>query len=214
MRPVPFLMINEDAWLALAPSDQERVRAAESVRLGEMPLWIDERDGSRWLVAADTRTQFGANVALLQQLDAARGGRESALVFQERPDWAQAVTDDELVKTEVALDVGVALLRPVSQREVVAIEELLGLLWRLIESNELAPGQAAQIQAMAQFLGEASREFEPEDTERWKVVGVVRGALRPVIMVAQAVGAAAKIVDLVRKVGWADLAGELVELIS
>ncbi len=52
-----FFMVRKAVWDSLLPQDAEQVRSAESVRLGEMPIWVDERDGSYWYVASDQRTQ-------------------------------------------------------------------------------------------------------------------------------------------------------------
>ncbi|MEZ5407698.1 MAG: hypothetical protein R2761_06715 [Acidimicrobiales bacterium] len=209
-----FLMIREEVWNALPPPDQERVRTAEPIRLGDMPVWIDQRDDSRWFIASDPRTEFAANVQMLEQLTSGHEKSPPALALDQAPDWARAATEDDLRRDPNGLDVGISLLQPIGVREHKAIEEVLSHLWSLIDSGELSPVQSAQVQAMAQVLREASVDLTPGTTERWKVVGVVRGVLRPVFRIAKGTAATLKLIEVVRGIGWSELAHELGDLLS
>ncbi len=189
-------MVRCDTWEALSPDEVERVRSAGSVRIGEMPLWVDERDDSRWFVASDSRTQFTDNARLLDEM--------SAQVFPGPPEWAKPLD----------LDVGPALLDPVTEEERAALDDILAELWRTIDSGQLSDTQAVQIRTMADLLEEAGTEAVPEETERWRTVGAVRTVLGKTVTVAGFVVSVDKLVAIVNRVGWTELGRYLQGLIS
>ena len=77
-----------------------------------------------------------------------------------------------------AVDEGLALLEPITQPEHAATERILNLLGEARASGRLTGWQEDQIVLMADLIRASREEAVPDETERWKVVGVVGGALR------------------------------------
>jgi hypothetical protein len=77
-----------------------------------------------------------------------------------------------------ARDAGLRLLEPITATERGAIERILTILGEAQQAGSLTPWQEHQIILMADLIRTARDEAVPEVTERWKVVGVVGGALR------------------------------------
>jgi hypothetical protein len=101
------------------------------------------------------------------------------------------------------VDVGGALLEPVTDREFGQIETLLQHLWDAAANESLTAGQEAQILAIAQLIEDQHRDTTPGETERWKLVGVVRGGLRYLAKEApKDVLAWWKIAELLAEVNW------------
>jgi len=75
------------------------------------------------------------------------------------------------------VDVGVALLQPISEREYGQVERLLQHLWDAAANEALTASQEQQILAIAKLIEDQQRDTIPGETERWKLVGVVRGGL-------------------------------------
>ena len=104
------------------------------------------------------------------------------------------------------VDIGVALLEPVTDREYGQIEKLLQYLWEAAAAESLTAAQEAQILAIAQLIEEQHRDTTPGETERWKLVGVVRGGLRYLAKEAPKDALAWwKIAELMAEVNWTNI---------
>ena len=114
---------------------------------------------------------------------------------------------------EEPTDSGASLLDPISSREVATIEPLLGELWSAMDQNSLSEIHQAQILAMAELIKAAQLETVPGETQRWKLVGTVRAALRYLAKeVPRDALAWWKLVELLNDVDWTTIASELPKL--
>lgn len=76
------------------------------------------------------------------------------------------------------VDIGVALLEPITDREYGQIERVLQVLWDAAATESLTAAQEAQILAIARLIEDQHRDTTPGRTERWKLVGPLRAGLR------------------------------------
>ena len=115
--------------------------------------------------------------------------------------------------TAEPLDTGLALLEPITERELAAIETVLSGLEREVEAGNLTPLQEQRVLAMADLIRTTQIEATPNETERWKLVGPVRAALRYVTRQLPRDGLAwygfARVLD---DINWSTLAEELSHL--
>lgn len=107
-------------------------------------------------------------------------------------------------------DTGPSLLEPLSPREVATIEPLLSELWAALERESLSDIHRAQIMAMADLIKAEQMASVPGETPRWKLVGTVRAALRYLAKdVPRDALAWWKLIELLEKIDWTTVAGEL-----
>lgn len=141
------------------------------------------------------------------------GAAESATAFVARLVDGFA---SEVDRPDEPLDEGLALLAPVTQREYATVESILAVLWKAADHEALTDGQQAQIRALANLVSSEHRSIEPGTTQRWRLVGVVRGALAHLARsdLPRNVLAWKEVVDLVTKVGWSQLAQVLESLLA
>ncbi len=109
-----------------------------------------------------------------------------------------------------ARDVGRALLEPITPEEHAGVEPILGELWAAVDAGGLTTGQRHQILAMAELIKAQHLAAEPGETERWKLVGPIRAALKYLAKEAPRDALAWwKLIELLEKINWSTLAGEL-----
>lgn len=73
-----------------------------------------------------------------------------------------------------AVDVGAALLQPITSREYASIESILDQLWKAIDEGQLDDHHRLQLRAMYDVLFDDHRDSVPGDTPRHRLVGTVR----------------------------------------
>lgn len=101
------------------------------------------------------------------------------------------------------LDDGPRLLEPISVRELTAVEGILSVLWEALGTEDLTDVQRGQIMAMADLIRAEQVASAPEVTPRWRLVGVVRGALRYLVKEAPRDALAWwKLADLLQAIDW------------
>jgi hypothetical protein len=67
---------------------------------------------------------------------------------------------------------------------------------------------------MALTLQEVHRTTEPGMTARWKLVGVLRATVMPVLVILNGTAAGITISEFVRDAGWTDLTQEISKLVG
>lgn len=112
--------------------------------------------------------------------------------------------------TSGALDEGRNLLLPISVRELEGLEPILAILWNALEQKGLSTVHERQIMAMAELIAEVRQSAEPNESERWTLVGVIRGALKYLLReVPKDVLAWWKLIDLLRAIDWTNVTIQL-----
>lgn len=108
------------------------------------------------------------------------------------------------------LDSGPALLEPITAQELANIEPILQELWKALDRDTLSPAQRHQIVAMGKLIEVEQRAAELGETERWKLIGPIRAALKYLAKEAPRDALAWwKLAELLEKIEWSTLAGEL-----
>jgi hypothetical protein len=116
--------------------------------------------------------------------------------------------------TQPSIDVGVALLEPVTAAELGQVEIILGLLQRTVDADELTELQQHQVLAMADMIRARQRASTPDQTPRHEIVGATRSALFWMVDLPQGAVAWGLIINALTRVGWTDIANTLLERIG
>lgn len=77
-----------------------------------------------------------------------------------------------------AVDEGLALLEPITKAEHVAVERILSVLGEAALVRGLSEWQESQILLIADLIRAARNDAVPEETQRWRLIGLVLRGLR------------------------------------
>lgn len=140
--------------------------------------------------------------------------KESGAVrFAMKPDFSDAIQVGEWAlrdPDDPPLDNGALLLQAITVRELAGIEPILAELWKALDSDLLSEVQQHQLRSMAELIKEQVQEAEPGKTERWKIIGPIRSALRYLATgVPRDALAWWKLIDLLQKIDWPNVAHHL-----
>ncbi len=121
--------------------------------------------------------------------------------------------EDPLADTspEDSLDSGVHLLEPISQEEYDKVETMLGLLTDLAHSDELDEDQSRRVLDLIIDLRRERTSIQPNETQRWKVVGALRWVGRVLSGIPMKLYWTTKLITLINEMGWPRLAAEYQE---
>lgn len=87
------------------------------------------------------------------------------------------VSESVIVIKRTVLDTREALLEAVTADELANLEAIAGVLWRILNEENLPQEVETRVRAAALLLGDASRDSEPGVTPRYEWVGVLRRGL-------------------------------------